>query len=75
MEDSVFILKDLAILPTPTFVMGVDTYDPKNLAYCLTKHTDGDFIEVVLSKRMSDKEAFDEEVDNLCKYFDAQLLK
>ena len=59
----------------PYYAIGVDTYDKDNLSYCLTRKIDG-VIEVLLSKTMSeDERKFNQEVDNLAKYFDADVFK
>ena len=59
----------------PYYAIGVDTYDKDNLSYCLTRKIDG-VIEVLLSKTMSEDEIeFKQEVDNLAKYFDADVFK
>jgi len=56
------------------YVIGVDTYDHSSMSYCLVKKV-GEKMEVMLSKRMFDKEEFDEEVKNLAKYFNAKIVK
>lgn len=53
-----------------SYVIGVDTYDKKCLAYCLCRNINGQ-VDVILSKRMTNKKSFEEEVDNLSKYFNA----
>ena len=58
----------------PYYAIGVDTYDKNNLAYCLTRKT-GDTIEVLLSKVSREETKFWQEVDNLAKYFDADVFK
>ncbi len=54
--------------------IGIDTYDKDNLAYCLTRTIDK-VTEVLLLKRMKDETAFNEEVDNLAKYFNAKKIR
>ncbi len=58
----------------PYYAIGVDTYDKDNLAYCLTRKM-GDTIEVLLSKVSREETEFLQEVDNLAKYFDADVFK
>ena len=57
----------------PIYIIGTDTYDSDSLVYCLTKTT-GASTEVILNKAMKDKSFFEEEVNNLAKYFDATIL-
>jgi len=58
----------------PYYAIGVDTYDKDNLAYCLTRKI-GDTIEVLLSKVSREEAEFLQEVDNLAKYFDADVFR
>ena len=67
-------IKRLDLKLEPKFYIGVDTYDKNNLAYCLTRNTE-DVVEVILSKTSNDKKIFEEEVENLSKYFNAIVLK
>lgn len=55
------------------YYIGTDTYDKKALCYCLTKKT-GDNFEILLSKTMRDKAEFNQEVENLAKYFNAEIF-
>ena len=58
----------------PEYFIGIDTYDEENLAYCIVmKH--GESSTIVQLKNMVDRVAFDEEVANLAKYFDAVIIK
>ena len=67
------LLEKVAI-KKPTYAIGIDTYDKESLAYCLTRKVDG-VIEILLLKTMKDEAAFEEEVNNLAKYFDAIKLR
>jgi hypothetical protein len=54
--------------------MGVDTYDKDALAYCLSRKVDG-VIEILLCKTMRDEKEFKQEVENLAKYFNADVFR
>ena len=58
----------------PRFIIGVDTYDKKNNAYCLTMKFDKTTF-ILLSKTIRDENEFQDEVENLQKYFDATIIK
>ena len=58
----------------PYYAIGVDTYDKDNLAYCLTRKI-GDTIEVLLSKVSREETEFRQEVENLAKYFEAEVFE
>lgn len=58
----------------PYYAIGVDAYDKNNLAYCLTRKT-GDKIEVLLSKVSREETEFRQEVENLAKYFEADIFE
>lgn len=58
----------------PYYAIGVDTYDKDNLAYCLTRKI-GDKVEVLLSKVSREETEFKQEVENLAKYFNADVFK
>jgi predicted RNA-binding protein with PUA domain len=58
----------------PEYVVGVDTYDKNNLAYCFGRKVDGVF-EIMLSKIMRDENEFKQEVENLAKYFNADVFR
>ena len=57
----------------PTYIIGVDTYDKRTLAYCLCKKVEGE-MEVLLAKTMNREAEFKQEVKNLSKYFDAKII-
>ena len=54
--------------------MGVDTYDKDALAYCFGRKVDGVF-EIMLTKTMRDENEFKQEVENLAKYFNADVFR
>lgn len=58
----------------PTYVIGIDNYDPEIFTYCLAKNYNNT-TEVLLIKRMKNKLDFKEEINNLSKYFNAIILK
>ena len=59
----------------PYYAISVDTCDKKdNFAYCLARKT-GDTIEVLLSKVIREDTEFWQEVDNLAKYFNADVFE
>lgn len=58
----------------PEYFMGVDAYDKKMNAYCLTRRVDG-ITEILLSKVIKDENDFEKEVENLAKYFNAKVLR
>ena len=66
-------LLDKATIKQPKYVMGVDTYDKDTLAYCLSRKVDG-VIEILLCKKMRDEKEFKQEVENLAKYFNADVF-
>jgi hypothetical protein len=57
----------------PYFVIGVDTFDKKYLTYSLGR-TDGDNLEIILHKSLKDDIEFKQEVENLSKYFNAEVF-
>lgn len=57
----------------PQYIMGVDTVDKDVNVYCLGKKVGGTF-EIILTKTMYNKEEFNQEVENLTKYFNACKL-
>lgn len=59
----------------PRYFIGVDTYDENNLAYCLSKRDSGGNVEIIMSKTVRDKNTFNEEVENLSKYFNATKIE
>ena len=58
----------------PEYFMGIDTYDKKMNAYCLTRRFNG-ITEILLSKVIKDENDFEKEVENLAKYFNAKVLR
>ena len=55
-------------------IISISTTDKKCLTYCLARDINGIF-EVLLSKSMTDDSDFEEEVENLAKYFNAEIVK
>lgn len=63
-------IKDL----TPSkYVLGVDTLDDDANAYCLMR-VSGDNKEVILCKSLKKGDDFDSEINNLARYFNADLV-
>lgn len=58
----------------PKYVIGVDTSEEDNKAYCLMLEISGVKI-LLLAKSSIDVEDFDAEVNNLIKYFNATLIE
>ncbi len=66
-------LLDKAITKKPYYAMGVDTYDKDALSYCLSRKIDG-VVEILLCKTMRNENEFKQEVENLAKYFNADVF-
>lgn len=64
-----FLEKDLG--KSVQFFIGADTYDKDNCAYILYRKV-GDSVEVINSRQMREIE-FIEEVNNVSKYFKAEI--
>ena len=56
------------------FLIGVDTYDKNYPCYCLVRVVD-EVSEVLLCKTKKDEKQFKEEVENLARYFNAEIIK
>jgi len=67
-------LLEKVTIKQPKYVMGIDTYDKDTLAYCLGRKVDGVF-EIMLTKTMRDEKEFKQEVENLSKYFNADVFR
>lgn len=67
-------LLEKVTIKQPEYVMGVDTYDKDALAYCFSRKVDGVF-EIMLTKTMRDENEFKQEVENLAKYFNADVFR
>jgi Rod binding domain-containing protein len=67
-------LLEKVTIKQPEYVMGVDTYDKDALAYCFGRKVDGVF-EIMLTKTMRDENEFKQEVENLAKYFNADVFR
>ena len=68
------VLLERATIKQPKYVMGVDTYDKDALAYCFGRKVDGVF-DIMLTKTMRDENEFKQEVENLAKYFNADVFR
>ena len=67
-------LLEKAIIKQPEYVIGVDAYDKDALAYCFGRKVDGVF-EIMLAKTMRNENEFNQEVENLAKYFNADVFR
>ena len=67
-------LLEKATIKQPYYAMGVDTNDKDALAYCLSRKVDG-VVEILLCKTMRDETEFKQEVENLAKYFNADVFR
>ena len=65
---------DKLIIKQPYYAIGVDTYDKNALAYCLSRKVDW-VVEILLCKTMRDEAEFKQEVENLAKYFNADVFR
>lgn len=57
------------------FIIGTDCYDDDIHAYCLGRVTENGNLEIILSKSMRAGEEFEQEVENISKYFNAQKIE
>jgi len=62
------------IVKPPYYAIGIDTYTKDKLAYCLSRKVD-DVVEILLAKTMRDEKEFEQEVENLAKYFNADIFR
>lgn len=67
-------LLEKATIKQPEYVIGVDTYGKDALAYCFGRKVDG-VVEILLCKTMRDETEFKQEVENLAKYFNADVFR
>ena len=51
-----------------------DPFKKDSKTYCLVRDVDGT-IETLLLKRDMDNKSFEEEINNLSKYFDAEVIR
>jgi hypothetical protein len=56
------------------YFISIDTFFKENLTYCFGRVVDGR-CEIMLSKIMRDENEFNQEVENLAKYFNAKAIK
>ena len=66
-------LLDKIIVENPYYCIGVDNYDKKALAYCLSRKVNEN-VEILLCKTMTNENDFKKEVNNLSKYFDCDII-
>jgi len=64
---------DKTIIKQPYYAVSVDTYDKDALAYCLSRKVDG-VVEILLCKTTRDENELKQEVENLAKYFNADIF-
>lgn len=57
------------------YTIWADTYDDKTHAYCLVRLLSDGTTEVLLSKSMTAGREFQEEVENLSKYFNVEEVQ
>lgn len=62
------------IIKKPQHFIGVDSFDGVN-SYCLARKLHDDTVEILMSKQISSDYIFEKEVENLAKYFNAEILK
>ncbi len=51
-----------------------DPFNEESKTYCLVRDVDGT-VETLLLKRDMEGEDFEEEINNLSKYFDAEIIR
>lgn len=71
--NNIFDIEKIKDLTPSKYVLGVDTLDDDVNAYCLMR-VSGDNKEVILCKSLKKGDDFDSEVNNIAKYFDADLV-
>ena len=71
--NNIFDIEKIKDLTPSKYVLGVDTLDDDGNAYCLMR-VSGDNKEVILCKSMKKGDDFDSEVNNLARYFNADLV-
>jgi hypothetical protein len=65
---------DKEIIQNPYYIIGLDTsYDKDSFSYCLFRKVNG-ITEILLSKTMRDQNEFNQEVNNLAKYFNYNII-
>lgn len=63
-----------ATIKKPEYVICIDTYDKDVLVYCFGRKVDKT-IEIMLTKTMRNENEFKQEVENLAKYFNANIFQ
>ena len=66
-------LLDKITVEKPYYCIGVDNYDKKALAYCLSRKVNEN-VEILLCKTMTNEDDFKNEVNNLSKYFNCDII-
>jgi len=66
-------LLDKITVEKPYYCIGIDNYDKKALAYCLSRKVNEN-VEIILCKTMTNEDEFEKEVNNLSKYFDCDII-
>lgn len=59
----------------PSYVIGVDTYDKRVNTYCLMRRRIDNSLEIILLKTIRNEKDFNTEVENLSKYFNADIIR
>lgn len=54
--------------------IGIDITNPDELCYCLVRHINGKPDDIVMIKRMNNKEQFESEVKQLSKIFEVKII-
>lgn len=67
-------LLEKAIIEPVNYFLGVDTYDKKAMALCLSRKTEKG-VEILLSKVSQDEISFENEVKILAELFNANVLR
>lgn len=66
-------LLDKITVEKPYYCIGVDNYDKKAFAYCLSRKVNEN-VEILLCKTTTNEDEFKKEVNNLSKYFDCDII-
>lgn len=68
-----FNLENKQPVEVPKFFIGVDTYDYDANTYCLVRQVNG-VSDIINIKTIRNQKAFEEEVENVSKYFNAMKV-
>ena len=66
-------LLDKITVEKPYYCIGVDNYDKRALAYCLSRKVNEN-VEILLCKTMTNEDDFKNEVNNLSKYLNCDII-